>query len=377
MSAQNGFNLGMLVKRFASQDYQGMPRYQVFSYVLNPAMDKIQENPRRPYGMVFPVGSFDRYKDAKEHRDKIAIETKAATFICECGDYKSLSLIPDENTVVTPYHDKTTEKEMQADIEHKEKQIRERRQRLDEEVERRSDPDTPEYFMQELYQYTARASRIKEAEVMIANTKLGMDVHVANVKEFIMKNPDILSQWTTTCKARYEEFRELEIYDLITVYLEKFLAEMRDQGESLGFLDAPALDLAGELDMDPSVVSEFDSRAQTSSADSDDQSDESFKLTLTAAQIIQNQASLRQETAATTSTQPAQTEHQKWSQVLAGEKTLTDFKDEMAKPDESAETGWIKIGAGGKPKKSKPTPRSQNFRISRGRGGKRGGRKIN
>ena len=373
MSSPNGFNLGLLLQRFRQQDYTGLPRYQVFSYVLNPAMDLIQQDPRRPYGVIIPVGSFEKYKQAEKCRDRIAITTKAATFVCDVGDYKPLSLTPDENTMTIPYTDQTTVEQIQTDINHKQKQIIEQRQRKNEEIKLRSDPNTTEYFVQQLYQYTVRASRLEEAEKLIQTTTEQMHQYKENVHQFILKHPDVLSEWETKCRQRYEENREMSIYELANTALKKFLAELAEAGEFVGPASSNQDSLVGQLDMDPTILSEYDNHVLSLKKQDDDGSDEDFTILVTPEQMARQQLEELTKSAASSSSLPGQdtTVHQKWSQVLQGEKSLTEFKEEVTTKTPSEEEGWITVGRrNASKKKGKPTPRIQNYRGRRGRGKK-------
>lgn len=354
MSSQNGLNLGKLLQCFREQNYEGLPRFQVFSYVLNPNMELIQENPSRAYGVVIPVGSFYNIKDAVECRDLVAFNTKAATFIRELGHYKTLSLVPGEDTIVVNCNEKTQLSDMQKDINQKQKEGLARRARQNESLKLREDPTTTEYFIQELYQYSTRVCRIAEAEKSGQVAREEMEKFKMNIKEFISNNPGILSEWESECRDIYKDKRELHIYDILSASLKKFLQDMADDGDEIGLNYLRDKQLVDEKDIDPSVKSDFDILASSSKGTSNDDSDEDFQISVRADQVLQQMAN--------SGSGPSSS-----SNVV--------ISDSLPLAPKIDDDGWIKAGPRRKTKKNKPTQRSQNFRNTRGRGGNRGNRK--
>lgn len=353
MASQNGLNLGKLLQTFQEQNYEGLPRFQVFSYVLNPAMDLIQEDPSRPYGVVIPVGSFYNVKDAMECRECIAFATKAATFICELGNWKPLSLIPGKDTIVVNCNEKTTLSEMQKDIDIKQKEGLARRARQNKTMKLRDDPTTTEYFIQELYQYSIRVSRIADAHNLVQTTQTEMEQHKTNIKQFISNNPTVLSEWESECREIYKDKRELHIYDILSASLKEFLQEMANNGEEIGLNYLHDKQLVEEKDIDPTVKSDFDNLVNSLKNNQNDDSDEDFQISLRADQVLQKKSS-----------PPA-----------SSSSKVVEEPTPQPSTSKSDDDGWIKAGSRKKTKKNKPTQRSQNFRNMRGRGANRGIRK--
>lgn len=307
-------------------------RFFVFASFLNIEIGKKEVTGDSLYGLVVPCGGFATSEEALGHAARISAETKAqSVWIKSYGVPQQLRYGSSEDTIEYSFCIEDDVAKIQTSIRNRIEEVKQIRARHETEVEERNDPDSLASVIQLIYLYSTNKDRAKSYLDMAREAEENRKKRLEEIIEFNRRNPGKIDDWIEVAYPRMKE---------------------RDEEHIFASMAKNFVDIQKCLRDEYSVEGPTGTSQQVFSSD-----DESVAID----SLVNEGDIFVPENRGASSSIPSPSSEEKiyteWKEVLTGETTLSDFRENNREEEWKVSRG--RRGRGGRVRGGRPMSRGK------------------